>query len=367
MHRCSKCLLPNTLPGSAFDEAGECSWCRSGYPNYRPKGAEKLEEFLSPYRKSSGAADCLVGVSGGKDSSYTLLQLIQSYGMKAEAFTYNHDGMAGFAMQNAVAVCERLDVKHHVVSLPPGAHLRSFRRFFKAWVKRPSNITAGLTCVACKHLHILGARLATRRKIPLIVWSNCPLEYAPYIALKLQNKGDNQLKRSGLWEGGSLLAKQVLGSKELLLSLVSDLRISVPGCLAFSPTTAYFKVLFPKLKHLFFYDYIDWNPAAIVDALEKNAGWKRPENVSDDWHSDCVFNVFKEYMFQKLIGASYTDSFLSSQIRYGILTRETAFEKLKQSKKQFQRALFPALECTGLSELKNELDPSCFETEEQCR
>ncbi|MBN1294794.1 MAG: hypothetical protein JXB48_23360 [Candidatus Latescibacteria bacterium] len=364
MQRCIKCLLPSCLPGSEFDKNGECSWCRSGYPNYQPKGTEKLEEFLLPYRKSAGAADCLLGISGGKDSSYALLQMVKSFGMKAEAFTYNHDGMADFALRNATAVCKSLGVRHHIVSLQPQVHMRSFRRFFRAWVKHPSNIAAGLTCVACKHLHILGAELATKRNIPLIVWSNCPLEYAPYIALKLENRNNNQLNRGGLFEGGLLLVKQILSSKELLQSFISDFRISIPGCMAFSPNTVYLKFRFPNLKHLFFYDYIGWNPSAIVDALENNVGWKKPKDICDDWHSDCVFNVFKEYMFQNLLHASYTDSFLSSQIRHGILSREAALQKLLQSKRFYQQALYHAMEFTGLTDLKHEIDLSCFDTKE---
>jgi hypothetical protein len=363
MRRCSKCLLPDILPDSSFNDKNECSWCQSGYPHYKPKGTGQLEAFLQPYKYSPGPANCLVGVSGGKDSSYALLQLVKTFGMKAEAFTYNHGGMADFALENAKKVCREIGVRHHIVSLPGQAHMKSFRRFFKAWVKRPSNITAGLACVACKHLHILGAKLAVRRNIPLIVWSNCPLEYAPYIALKLKSGGNNQLNRGGILEGLKLLVKELSGSKDLVMSILKDCRVCVPGGLAYSPTTSYFKFRFPNLKHLFFYDYIEWNPSVIVGELERRAGWKKPVNVCDDWHSDCVFNVFKEYMFQKTLGASYTDSFLSSQIRYGILGREAAWEKLVQSKKFYKQALGKTLDFTGLGGLRPLIDPSCFDIE----
>ena len=289
------------------------------------------------------------------------MELVKTYGLKAEAFTYNHDGAAPFAMENAKNVCNQLGVKHHIVSLKGHTHLETFQTFFKAWVKQPSLITAGFTCVACKHLHLLGAKLAVERKIPLIVWANCPLEYAPFLALKFKGQKGNSFKRGGIYEGSKLLAKELINSRDLLTGIVRNYRVCIPGCLAFAPTTSYFGARFPKLKHLFFYDYFDWNPETIIASLEKNAGWKKPVDVCDDWHSDCVFNVFKEYMFQKTFGASYTDAFLSNQIRHGILTREEAWQKLIKSKKYYKNALDHALSFTGLGVLKDQLDPSCFD------
>ncbi len=359
MIRCSHCLMPNTLQGSDFDVSNTCSWCRTGFPNYKPKGMESLEAVLKRTRDSKSPADCLVGISGGKDSSYALLELKKTFGMRAEAFTYSHFGLNQFALQNAQTVCEALKVKHHVVSLGNDAHLTSFKRYFRTWFHDPSTTSAGLTCVACKHLHLLGNKLAGERGIPMIFWANCPLEYAPFLAIKRLDN-NNHFERSGLIRSGALLVREAVRSRRLMQNVLSDLAVTAFGCLSLSPTSWYIRHKFPKISQMFFYDYYSWNPEIIVKKLTDETGWIKPVDFPDNWHSDCLFEVFKQYMFLKMLGVSYTDSFLSSQIRHGIISREIAWRTLVESKAFYSKALPAALRRAGLEDLEKEIDYSCF-------
>jgi hypothetical protein len=72
--RCSKCILPETFPGIAFDEKGVCSICNN-YQEIKLKSKEELESILSKYRRMDGKPDCLLAFSGGRDSSYGLQYL----------------------------------------------------------------------------------------------------------------------------------------------------------------------------------------------------------------------------------------------------------------------------------------------------
>ena len=92
-----------------------------------------------------------------------------------------------------------------------------------------------------------------------------------------------------------------------------------------------------------------------------NTDWAVPEHIVNDWHSDCLFNVFKEYMFQKMLGASYTDAFLSNQIRHELITREKAWEQLIESKKYYAKKLKEILPALDLEHLNHRFDLSCFE------
>lgn len=358
MMRCSKCLMPSSLPDSNFNQFNECSWCQSKFPNYVPRGAEELREILEKNRTKSGSADCLIGLSGGKDSSYVLMELQETFGMRVEAFTYFHDGLMPFALENAKNVCKNLGVKHHIVSLPDHIHLESFKTFFSAWVRSARLVTAALTCVACKHLHILGAEVAVKRGIPMMVSAVCSFELPPFLALRKLSK--EHFDREGVLKGAMLLARETGLSIELCKGIIRHLSTCLYGCLAFSPTSKYLRLKYPTIKHVFFFDYCEWNPSDIVEKLTTNVGWKKPENVVDDWHSDCVFNVFKEYMFQKMFGASYMDAFLSNQIRYGIISRDEAWDILVRSKEYFANELMKALDFVGLKHLAEEMDISCF-------
>ncbi|MCI5195971.1 MAG: hypothetical protein D3919_07010 [Candidatus Electrothrix sp. AW5] len=356
--RCVKCLLPASLPGSSFNAQGECFWCQTGFPNYVPKGKEKLQDILEKNRNNTGAADCLVAVSGGKDSTYALLELKRKFGMRVEVFTYVHDGLTDFALQNAKETCRALDVKHHEVSLPGHAHLESFKGFFKTWVESEEPVAAAMTCVACKHLHLLGTRLAGQRNIPMIVWSMCPLEDPPFIPT--QSPDETEVKAKGMTGLSVLLGKNIMARKKFREAFLGNLSTCILGCLAFRPNTKYVRFRYPAVKHVYYFDYMDWNGKNIVKILQEHTPWSVPKTVVSDWHSDCIFNVFKEYMFQKMLGASYTDAFLSNQIRYGCITREEGWADLVQSKAYYSEEVFKALSFLGLEELRSKCDVSCF-------
>lgn len=356
--RCTRCLLPDSLLGSNFNSSNECYWCQTNFPNYIPKGKDKLESILKKNRVSSTTADCLVGVSGGKDSTYVLLQLQRNFGMRVEAFTYVHDGLTDFALQNAKETCKALGVKHHEVSLPNHGHLKSFKAFFEAWINSEEPVAAAMTCVACKHLHFLGVRLAKERQIPMIVWSMCPLEVPPFIPT--QAKYETKVTANGLAGLSLLLGKNILAQKEFRQAFVKNFTTCIFGCLAFRPNTKYLQVLYPSVTHIHYFDYMNWNEQDIVKNLKKYTPWNVPRNIVSDWHSDCLFNVFKEFMFQKMLGASYTDAFLSNQIRYGNLTREEGWKKLVASKVYYTDELLRSLSFFGLDHLRSRCDTSCF-------
>jgi len=354
--RCRRCLLTDQIPGSDFDQTGVCSWCRSGYPNYKPRGIEALDSHIRQRLRPDTEADCVVGVSGGKDSSFVLWALTQHYHLRVQAFTYDHDGVEPLARENMKAVCKNLGVPLAVETLGPETHLQSFRDYFSAWLEHPSAVSAGMTCVACKHLHLFGTKLAAKLSAPLIIWGKCPLEDSPFLALKYDcEKGG----REGLVRGGILLTQEVLSSPKLFEGIARNFALTALGCMAFSPDSPFLKWRFPSVEQLLFFDYWPWNPKEIY-STSTETGWKKPANRPNDWHFDCVFDVFKEYMFQRTLGVSYTDGFLSNQIRAGILTRDEALHQLVASKEYFANALPEALQRVGLEHLSARIDASCF-------
>lgn len=359
IRRCSKCLLLESLPGSNFNEKGECSWCQSGFPNYIPAGIDKLQEILKQNKSKTDSADCLVGISGGKDSSYVLLEMKRRFGMKVEAFTYVHDGLADFALQNAKEVCKVAEVKHHLVSLPNHAHLNAFKSFFNAWIESEDPLAAAMTCVGCKHLHILGTRLAKERHIPMIIWSMCPLEVPSFIPA--QPKGADNANSKSMADLSFLLGKKLINHQLFRKAFFENASTCIYGSLAFRPNSGYLDFRYPDVKHVFYFNYVSWNGPEIKTALKTQTKWSVPESIVSDWHSDCIFDVFKEYMFQKMYGASYTDAFLSNQIRYGLITRDQGWNELLASKNYFANELIKALSVLGMEHLITKCDLSCFD------
>lgn len=80
MIRCRTCLIPNTRPDTAFDETGQCSACQSFAKRKQIDWTQRESELLhileTAPRNGSGF-DCIVPSSGGKDSTWQTLKLIE--------------------------------------------------------------------------------------------------------------------------------------------------------------------------------------------------------------------------------------------------------------------------------------------------
>lgn len=84
LKRCTNCLMLETRPRITFDENGVCNACRWAEEKKKIQWEarwQQLENLCDSHRSSSGNFDCLVPVSGGKDSSYVAYMLKHKMGM----------------------------------------------------------------------------------------------------------------------------------------------------------------------------------------------------------------------------------------------------------------------------------------------
>ncbi len=112
--QCKRCIADSTVPGISFDDKGECSLCdfhdklSDLYPE-NDVALKKLENRISNI-KCQGAKkkyDCIIGISGGRDSSYLLYLAVKKWGLRPLAVHFN-DGfdnpIAGENMLNAAKI-----------------------------------------------------------------------------------------------------------------------------------------------------------------------------------------------------------------------------------------------------------------------
>lgn len=85
MHYCKRCVMPSTRPGLSFDEEGICKACRWAERkpsidwNARRNELQAVADWAR--RTSEGAWDCVIGVSGGKDSTWQALFVRDKLGL----------------------------------------------------------------------------------------------------------------------------------------------------------------------------------------------------------------------------------------------------------------------------------------------
>lgn len=197
---CKRCVMPDTKPDLHLDEGGICNACRS-YEARREvdwgQRAIELEQVLEKYRRRNGENwDCIVPVSGGKDSTYQVVRMLQ-FGLNPLCVTSTTCDLSDIGRKNIENI-KRLGVDYVEVSPNP---------LVRAKLNR-----VGLTQVGDiswpEHVGIftIPVRAAVQFNVPLIVWGeNSQNEYGGPAAAA----GNNVLNRRWLEEFGGLLGMRV--------------------------------------------------------------------------------------------------------------------------------------------------------------
>lgn len=138
---CSRCIYDERVSAIQFDEEGVCNYCRqveglvAQYGTGLPKGEAMFARILDDIRHEGRGKqyDCIVGVSGGTDSSY-LLYLAKEWGLRPLAVHYDNTWNSAIATMNIHKVLRGLDVDlfTHVVANKEADDI--FRAFFLAGV-----------------------------------------------------------------------------------------------------------------------------------------------------------------------------------------------------------------------------------------
>lgn len=116
MKTCNRCIYNETIPGISFDDKGICNYCRLSEQMEReyPNGAEggKIFGRIAEDIRRDGRGkqyDCVVGVSGGCDSSY-LLYALKERGLRPLAVHFDNTWNSTIAVGNIRKVLKKLNV-----------------------------------------------------------------------------------------------------------------------------------------------------------------------------------------------------------------------------------------------------------------
>ena len=165
MKYCKKCVMPDTKPGVTLNNEGFCNACRTQIYKRNVDWEERqrwLEEVCAEAKsRSNGAYDCLVPVSGGKDSFYQT-KVMKDLGMRVLCVCLAPLLPTKEGIYNLNNLVEKLDVDLIKVTLKPSVN-RLIRR--KAFLKLGEPNWA-------EHLTVFSsvANIAILYEIPLVIW-----------------------------------------------------------------------------------------------------------------------------------------------------------------------------------------------------
>ncbi|OGW83086.1 MAG: LPS biosynthesis protein [Omnitrophica bacterium RIFCSPHIGHO2_02_FULL_51_18] len=167
MRRCRRCLYPENHPlGITFDDEGICSGCRVHEEKDRldwNDREKKLVRILESYRTKTGRAhDCIIPVSGARDSYFIVHTIKNRFKLNPLLVTYNKHYNTRVGIRNLAYLrtlfgcdCLTLTVSPQIVKQITRATLENIGSMY--W-----HCLAGQT--------VFPVQIAVRFKIPLIIW-----------------------------------------------------------------------------------------------------------------------------------------------------------------------------------------------------
>jgi hypothetical protein len=330
--RCSRCVLPGTVPHISFDGNGVCNYCREYDENrnrvdidYRVKG-EKFQGFvdkaISKSVQNGSKYDALVPVSGGRDSSYVALELSEK--LKILCVHYDNPFSSAQTKVNVDHLMKTIKSDIVTFSHPGDRHARSFKANLRAWLKKPELATMGLMCLACKPMYLEFFRIARRNRIGFIIDGSNPNEATTF---KIEAQGGRGAKSLFSWKAMSNVGGKAISN--LRYSRLCNIIPAFHTFLSLNGSTPYLRWKYPDIVKLGYFYFHPYHEKEINDCL-RGIGWEKAKDNKSPWRFDCEVDSLKNYLFQKVIGANEKDDLFSKNIRWGLMTREEAMTRLDE-------------------------------------
>lgn len=347
--------MPETNEGMQFDSLGICLACRSSEQKMHidwTKREKMLREILDHFRtQNQDNYDCMVPISGGKDSWFQLHVMTKVYGMKVLAVTASHNWYSPAGKRNLERALEVFKVDH-IMYTP---NRETVNKIARASLKAIGD--------ACWHCHIgvssFPLKIAIKFGIKLLVYGESPAEFsgrATYLNDDLYESTDSTfvtdkkgkenifrsdpehwLKNSAKVPAETMVDKEGLTAKDLVMYRMPDIEeFQKAGITA-----------------IFLGDFMFWDHERQTEFLVREYGWEEDhvEGTYKRYKSvECIMPGVHDYTKFLKRGFGRGTDMASQDVRAGLLTREEGFELAKQYDTERPGALDEYLRITGYSE-----------------
>ena len=325
--RCKKCLLPKTYPFIKFDNDGVCNYC----VNYKPfikKNKFELEKILDQKRSKDGSADCLIGLSGGRDSCYGLHILKEEYGMNPVAYTYDWGLTTNISRRNQALIVGKLGIEHIIRSPKIDNKRENIRKNIYAWLEKPRLGMVPLFMAGDKDFYQYGRTLRKDLNLNLTVFCSGQHYEQRNFFIGFCGIKDDLANVTARTYGYPLRVKIYLATYYILQYIYNPRYINSSF---FDSLKSFFTTFVLKDDFLYLYEYLDWNETIIKKTLKDNYQWEEYKNYGENqWRMGDGQTAFTNYIFNRIAGFTEFDDFRSKQIRDGLITREEALELVKK-------------------------------------
>lgn len=317
LRRCTRCILPETMPYISFDAQGVCNYCKHYKPRNKPRPIEDLLALVEPYRRSQGD-ECIVPFSGGRDSCYGLHLIVKELKLKPITYTYDWGMVTDLGRRNISRMSAELGVENIIVADDIAKKRHNIAMNLRAWLKSPHLGMISLLTAGDKHFFKHVETIKQQTGIGLNLWGINPLEVTHFKAGFLGVPPDFEEKN--VYSNGAMkqLRYQFLRLQAMVKSpgyFNSSLWDTLSG--------EYYRSFTAKSDYFHIFDYWRWDEKQIDDTLAEY-DWEKAPDTNTTWRIGDGTAAFYNYVYYTVAGFTEHDTFRSNQIREGDLTREEA-------------------------------------------
>lgn len=316
MKYCKKCVIPDTRPHIELDSSGVCNACRANATKKNIDWTSREKAFRSVVKNAQERAsgyDCLIPVSGGKDSTWQVIQCLE-YGLRPLAVTWKTPARTELGTLNLENLI-RLGVDHIDYQISPKLEAKFMWKTLDRF---------GSTAIPM-HMAMFNIplNLAVKLDIPLVVWGeNSAFEY-----------GGTEEEWTGFKLDGTWLKKFGVTHGTTAMDWV-DSEMSAKDLSAyFGPTDRELEE--KRIQAIFMGYYFEWDPEKNL-RIALNHGFKISESGPKTGYYnyasiDCDFIAIHHYLKWYKFGITRLFDNLAVEIRNGRITREQAVEAIREA------------------------------------
>lgn len=306
---CAKCGLASNFPNTTYSADGVCNHCEA-FDKYRGviedyfSTMDELRSIVGEMRAACHPKyDCIVALSGGKDSMYALGRMTD-LGARVLAFTLDNGYISAEAKQNIGRAVARLGVDHRYLST------RHMKEILVDSLKRHSNM-----CNGCfKTIYTFAIDLAQEVGVK-------------HVVMGLSKGQLFETRLSALFRTSTF--DNVVFTKNLVDARKIYHRIDDAVSRLLDTTCVRNNAVIENIQFVDFYRYCHVTRQEMYDYVQTKVGWTRP--IDTGRSTNCLLNDVGIYVHNKERGYHNYSLPYSWDVRMGHITREEAMRELDDS------------------------------------
>ena len=343
---CKKCVYPSSSAVPlAFDENGLCSGCRTNNQSTKidwKKREKRFKKLVEQYRNKDGTGyDCIIPVSGGKDSYFQIHIIKTVYKLNPLLVTYHGNNYTPTGMKNLINMREAFNVDH-IFFTPSIEVLKKMNRL-------GMKILGDMNWHAHAGIFTYPIRVAVETKTPLMIWGEHGFmdlggmhSYNDFVEFTYRFRHEHALRGYEWYDFIKLAPKfgEKLTRQELIPWMYpSDRDIDRVG-----------------VRGIYISNYFKWDANKHGPMMIKKYGFKEAEEPFertyrkmsnlDDMHENGIHDYMKFVKF----GYGRATDHASKDIRSGLMIRKKAIELVKKMDHIKSKDLYRWLKYVGWTE-----------------